>query len=101
MIMHALESEASPNRPPRWLKAARILWVVYAVGLLLLYLISLPGYVERVSTGTVPGISFDIDRPPGNAYFTTRVAASGLSVESWLAANTVEPLVVSNNVWKH
>src|SRR5690606_17947925 len=82
-IMRVKKALSSDNR---LLKAARILWVVYAAGLLILFLVSLPGYFERVSTGTVPAISFDIDQPPGNEYFTSRIAASGLSTRGWLAA---------------
>ncbi len=36
-----------------WLTTARILWVVLAVGYLVLWLASLPGFYERVSTLTV------------------------------------------------
>lgn len=87
-IISALSSD------DRLLKAARILWVVYAAGLLILFLASLPGYFERVSAGTVPDISFDIDQPPGNEYFTSRIAASGLSTGGWLAANVTTSILI-------
>ncbi|HLB45555.1 MAG TPA: hypothetical protein VJL59_00885 [Anaerolineales bacterium] len=37
----------------RWLTLARLLWIVLAVGYLMLWLASLPGFYERVSTLTI------------------------------------------------
>ncbi len=86
--------ESSADRPPRWLRVARGLWVVYAVFLLVLYLVSLPGYFERVLAGTAPNVSFDLDWPAGNAYFAARAAAAGLSLRGWLLADTAASLVI-------
>ena len=92
--MHAPESETSPDRPPRWLAAARFLGAFYAVSLLGLYLASLPAFIERVTTGAVPDIVFDVAQPVGNAYFATRAAAAGLSLQQYVLANILASLLV-------
>jgi MFS family permease len=71
----------------RLLTAARVLWVVYAVSLLVLYLASLPVFVERVLAGTVADILFDVAWPRGNAYFVARAAVAGVSLQQHLVAN--------------
>jgi len=76
------------------MQLARWLWVIYAVVLLLLYLFTLPGYFERVLGGTAPNVSFDLDWPPGNAYFAARATAAGLSLRGWLLADTAASLVI-------
>jgi hypothetical protein len=73
---------------------ARGLWVIYAVALLALYLVSLPGYFERVLGGTVPDVAFNLDWPTGNAYFAARAAAAGLSLRGWLLADTAAALLI-------
>lgn len=52
--------------------------MIYAVALLLLYLMSLPDYFERVLAGTMPAIEFNLDWPAGNAYFASRTERVGL-----------------------
>lgn len=70
------------------------------MGILILSLTNLPGYYDRVITGTTPGVSFDIDWPPGNAFF---VARNGTDLEQLTAEalrviqETMEPEHVS--VW--
>lgn len=83
-----------PSSPYRLLWVVRAVWLVYAVGLLALYLVSLPGYFERVATGTVPAISFDVAWPSGNAYFAARAAAAGLTVNQFLVANFITSLFI-------
>lgn len=73
----------------RLIQMARWLWVIYAVGLLLLFLTSLPGYVQHVTTGTVPDdIIFDVAQPTGNTYFVSRAERAGLTLQQYVAANT-------------
>ena len=76
------------------MQIARWLWVVYAVVSLSLYLVSLPSYLERVLSLTVPDIRFLLDWPMGNAYFAARAAAAGLSLRGWLLADTAATLVI-------
>ena len=45
----------------RLIQMARWLWVIYAVALPLLNVVSLPGYFGRVLAGTVPNIGFGLD----------------------------------------
>lgn len=84
-----------PSSSNRLLTAARVAWATYAVGLLILALASMPGYYNHVITGTVPeNISFELGQPPGNAFFTTRAAAAGLSIPQFLIANITITLVI-------
>jgi hypothetical protein len=62
--------------------------------ILILSLASLPGYYERVITGTVPDISFNIVEPPGNAFFTARAAATGLTLPQFMKANIAVSLLI-------
>ena len=52
MQMNA-RAEANTHLTGRTLLLARILWIVLAVGYLALWLASLPGFYERVSTLTI------------------------------------------------
>jgi hypothetical protein len=80
---------------PRLLKAARVFWLFYAAGILVLHLVSLPGYFAQVSAGTVPeDMLFDENQPTGNAYFATRAATAGLSIDQYLVANKAASLFV-------
>ena len=79
---------------PRLLRAARVVWLLYAGVILLISLASLPGYYQRVTTGTVPDISFEAARPSGNAYFTERAADAGLVLEQFIAANIAVSLLI-------
>ncbi len=47
------DAQPAPRLAGRWLTAARILWIVLAVGYLALWLASLPNFYERVSTLTI------------------------------------------------
>ena len=47
------EAQSDTHLAGRWLTIARALWVVLAVGYLVLWLASLPGFYERVSTLTI------------------------------------------------
>lgn len=89
-----MNTESAPSSHHRLLTAARAVWLIYAVGLLAIYLASLPGYFERVTAGAVPDISFDIAWPNGNAYFTARATAAGLTVSRFLVANFITSLFV-------
>lgn len=84
----------SSSSPHRLLTVARVAWLLYAAGLLVLALASLPGYYERVMTGTVPDISFEMGEPSGNAYYENRAEAAGLPLRQFLAANIVASLFV-------
>ncbi len=85
----------SPDRPPPWLRIARGLWVVYAVVMLVVYVVILPAYFQRVTTGTVPdGIVFDISQPTGNLYFTNRAERAGLTLDQYAIANTAASLLI-------
>jgi hypothetical protein len=86
--------DSAPSSHHRLLTAARVVWLVYALGLLAFYLVSLPGYFERVTSGIVPDISFDAARPMGNAYFTARAATAGLTVSQYLVANIITSLFI-------
>jgi len=93
--MRLKSRQTSANRLPRGLRIARILWIVYVTAMLVFYLASLPGYIEHVTTGTVPdGVVFDIAQPPGNAYFTSRADRAGLTLEQYLVANTAVSLLI-------
>src|SRR5574341_161140 len=48
-----MDAQPTPHLAGRWLTAARILWIVLAVGYLALWLASLPTFYERVSTLTI------------------------------------------------
>ena len=78
----------------RLLAVARAVFVVYVIGSLFIYLISLPAYFERVTSGSVSDISFDMNQPAGNDYFTTRAAAAGLTLGGYLLANTAASLLI-------
>jgi hypothetical protein len=79
----------------RLLMAARVLWVVYAAGLLLLYFASLPGYVDRVLAGAIPAdAQFDIDWPAGQAYFPARAAVAGVTLSQFLTINIALSLLI-------
>ncbi len=55
VLLANVNAEAQPNThvTGRWLALARLLWIVLAVGYLALWLASLPGFYERVSTLTI------------------------------------------------
>ncbi|MBP6016909.1 MAG: hypothetical protein KA586_09325 [Candidatus Promineofilum sp.] len=86
--------EMSPPSPHRLLTAARAVWLAYAIMLLSVALASLPGYYNRVITGTLPDISFEIGAPTGNAFFTARATTAGLSLQQFLIANITVSLVI-------
>lgn len=52
------------------------------------------GYYNRVITGTLPDISFEIGAPTGNAFFTARATTAGLSLQQFLIANITVSLVI-------
>ena len=79
---------------PRLLRAARVVWLLYAVSILLISLASLPAYHQRVTTGTVPDISFDVAWPAGNAYFIAHAAVAELPLPQYVTANMAVSLLI-------
>ena len=90
-----MSDNTAPSSSHRLLAVARLVWLLYVAGLLIIYLLSLPGYFERVTTGTVPtDIVFEIGAPMGNGYFTARADNAALTVRQYVIANTVASVLI-------
>jgi len=73
-------AEAKPGRTGRWLTLGRSLWVVLAVGYLVLWLASLPGFYERVSTLTIEPVFFGARVTFDNDIAHQQASVRGLSL---------------------